>query len=254
MMKVIEKINQWRKLRQNELKGKTLGFVPTMGALHSGHLSLVEKSLKENDLTLVSIFVNPTQFNDPKDLKNYPRPIEADKEKLNSIGCDYLLNPSYEEFYPDRYNYSINEKELSPSLCGAHRPGHFQGMLTIVMKLLQVAGAERAYFGEKDYQQLLLIKGMAEAFFLNTEIIGCPTVREADGLAMSSRNQLLTPDNRLRAPEFYRELASKKSAQSVREALQAKGFEVDYIEDFSGRRFGAVKLGNVRLIDNVESQ
>ncbi|MDZ4678475.1 MAG: pantoate--beta-alanine ligase [Oligoflexia bacterium] len=253
-MEIIEHIKAWQNLRKLDLKNKSLGFVPTMGALHGGHLSLVEKSRGENNLTLVSIFVNPTQFNDPKDLKNYPRPMSEDIEKLKSAGADYLLLPSFEELYPDGYNYAVTEKELSPYLCGTHRPGHFQGMLTVVLKLLQVAQAEHAYFGEKDYQQLLLIKKMAEAFFLSTEIIGCPTMRENDGLAMSSRNQLLAYDDRKKAPLFYKELSSQKTVKEIQLALQNEGFEIDYIEDRLNRRFGAVRLGSVRLIDNVEVQ
>ena len=252
-MKVFKSINEWRLFRNsNELSGQTLGFIPTMGALHNGHLSLMQRSKNENDKTLVSIFVNPTQFNDPKDLKKYPRTFESDLEKLKSIAVDYLLYPGYDDLYKDNYNYVIHEKELSSKLCGSHRPGHFDGVLSVVMKLLNIAKAHKAYFGEKDYQQFLLIKGMAEAFFINTEIIPCKLIRERDGLAMSSRNTLLTEEERIIAPKFYRHLSSAKSIDAVKNNLINDGFEIDYVEEIGRRRFGAVKLGKVRLIDNVE--
>lgn len=260
MTRVFTDLNVWRveraelDLQQGLRSNRTsLGFIPTMGALHAGHLSLVERSRRENDRTLVSIFVNPTQFNDPRDLEKYPRTLERDLELLRGAGADYLLYPDYETLYGDRYRYRIQENELSTVLCGAHRPGHFDGVLTVVMKLLNIARADRAYFGEKDYQQLLLIQGMARAFFHGTEIIGCPTVREKDGLAMSSRNTLLSPAERTRAPIFPQILRSRhptESLEALRTRLIEEGFEVDYIEERAGRRFGAVRLGSVRLIDN----
>jgi pantoate--beta-alanine ligase len=228
----------------------TLGFVPTMGALHAGHLSLVERSRKENDFTLVSIFVNPTQFNDPKDLEKYPRTFENDLQILEAAGADFLLYPDFNSLYPDHYRYKLQENEVSRSLCGAHRPGHFDGVLSVVMKLFNIARADRAYFGEKDYQQLLLIQGMAEAFFMKTQVIGCTTVREKDELAMSSRNTLLTPAERKQAALFPEILSAAGSLDSIRSQLTQAGFEVDYIEEKFGRRFGAVRLGSVRLIDN----
>jgi pantoate--beta-alanine ligase len=250
-MQVIKDIPDWLSLRRSLPSGKTLGFVPTMGALHQGHVSLMQRSRAENDATLVSLFVNPTQFNDPRDLKDYPRTFEADAAKASAAGVDYLLTPEYAALYPDGYRYRVQENDLSRGLCGASRPGHFDGVLTVVLKLLQLAGADRAYFGEKDYQQYLLIKGMAEAFFLKTRIIPCPTVREPDGLAMSSRNLLLSPAQRALAPRFHQALAAEASIPQVKEALAGAGFEVDYVEERQGRRFGAVKLGKVRLIDNV---
>lgn len=253
MTRVFDKISEWVSNRKTLLSGKTLGFVPTMGALHAGHLSLVERSKRENDLTLVSIFVNPTQFNDPKDLEKYPRTFEADLDLLKKAGVDFVIYPQINELYPDQYHYRVQENELSLILCGAHRPGHFDGVLSIVMKLLNLAHADRAYFGEKDYQQFLLIRGMAEAFFLDTEIIGCPTLRESDQLAMSSRNTLLNSEERKKAALFPKILhAPHLSIEQLRNQLTEAGFMVDYVEERFGRRFGAVKLGSVRLIDNVK--
>ncbi len=222
-----------------------------MGALHAGHLALVKKSKAENDLTVVSIFVNPTQFNDPNDLKNYPRTMAEDEEKLRSVGADYLLSPEYQELYPDSYRYFVDESEFSQILCGSSRPGHFRGVLSVVMKLLNLVRADRAYFGEKDFQQLKLIEGMVEAFFMKTKIVPCATVREQDGLAMSSRNRRLSAQERELAPAFYRILTTMKSLDEAKAELGRLGFEVDYLEEHVGRRFGAVKLGAVRLIDNV---
>jgi pantoate--beta-alanine ligase len=255
-MKVVKGVRQWQEIRGG-LGERRLGFVPTMGALHEGHLSLIARSRSENELTVASIFVNPTQFDDPKDLERYPRTLERDLELLEAAGCDFVLLPEPSELYHDDYRYRVSERELSTSLCGAHRPGHFDGVLTVVLKLLQLARARRAYFGEKDYQQYLLIKGMAEAFFLETEIIGCRTVREEDGLAMSSRNRLLSASDRERARSFPVVLRSGElPPESVRGELERLGFEVDYIEDRvlfgRRRRFGAVRVGSVRLIDNLE--
>jgi pantoate--beta-alanine ligase len=153
--------------------------------------------------------------------------------------------------YQDGYRYQITEKEFSKLLCGAHRPGHFDGVLTVVMKLLNLAQARRAYFGEKDFQQLELIRGMAQAFFMSVEIVGCPTLREKDGLAMSSRNLLLAPTDREKAPLLAKELRRKGTPEEIRARLNALGFRVDYVEELRGRRFAAAFLGSVRLIDNV---
>jgi len=240
-----------RERRTQRHAGRTLGFVPTMGALHEGHASLVRRSRAENDLTLVSIFVNPTQFDDPADLGRYPRVLEADLELLRAEGADFVFLPREADLYPDGYRYRVSEREWSTVLEGAHRPGHFDGVLTVVLKLLQIAGAERAYFGEKDWQQLGLVRGMADAFFLDTTIVPCATVREADGLALSSRNRRLSPADRARAPRFHATLSSAPTAEAAARDLAASGFIVDYVEDRDGRRLGAVRLGGVRLIDNV---
>lgn len=252
-MRTINAIKSWRALRASEaFRGRRVGFVPTMGALHAGHLSLVGRSLRENDVTVVSVFVNPTQFNDKNDLKNYPRPAAADAALLRRAGVHYLLAPRPEEMYPDGYRYRVTEGADSALLCGAYRPGHFDGVLTVVLKLLNLVKPRRAYFGEKDYQQYRLLKGMAEALFLDAEIVPCPIVREADGLALSSRNLLLTPEHRRLAPALAAALRSGKPAAEVKRGLKKLGFEPDYVEDRWGRRFAAARLGKVRLIDNVE--
>jgi pantoate--beta-alanine ligase len=234
--------------RQN----KSIGFVPTMGALHAGHASLLERARVENDIVVLSIYVNPTQFDNKDDLKRYPVTIEKDRGVAARTGTDFILLPTYSDMYPDDYRYKVSEREFSSRLCGAHRPGHFDGVLTVVMKLLNLVQASRAYFGEKDFQQLQLIKGMVEAFFLPTEIVPCPTLRESDGLAMSSRNLNLDMESRSKAPRFFQALQQSASAEDAKLRLETDGFEVDYVEDIEGRRFGAVNIGGVRLIDNVQ--
>jgi pantoate--beta-alanine ligase len=253
MIKEVDNIEMMKSLTGSfHHNKKSVGFVPTMGALHSGHFSLFRKSVMENDFTVVSIFVNKTQFNDPDDFKNYPRDLNKDLELLNEAGVDVLFLPKHEEIYRDEYNYKISECSLSKILCGASRPGHFEGVLTIVLKLLNIVSPDKAYFGEKDYQQYLLIKKMKEAFFLDTEIIPCPTVRESNGLALSSRNLLLKEEEKIIAPNFYKILKLKEDTENVKRQLDLSGFKVDYVEDLDDRRFGAVFLGKVRLIDNVQ--
>jgi pantoate--beta-alanine ligase len=249
---IVESLSAWRIQRRAQTQARlTLGFVPTMGALHAGHRSLVQRSRAENDLTLVSIFVNPTQFDSGTDLEGYPRTLEADLAVLRADGVDFVLVPRDEDLYPDRYRYRVVETELATVLEGAQRPGHFDGVLTVVLKLLHLAAAERAYFGEKDWQQLSLVRGLVDAFFVPTDIVACATVREADGLALSSRNRRLPPQDRARAARFYAVLSSARTAEAAGRELQASGFVVDYVEDRDGRRLGAVRLGGVRLIDNV---
>lgn len=252
MTTVFEEIEVWRAERAAQRRaGITLGFVPTMGALHDGHLSLVRRSRAENDRSVVSIFVNPTQFDDPEDMARYPRTLEADVAALQAEGADFVLVPRAAELYRDDYRYRVSELTFSKVLEGAHRPGHFDGVLTVVLKLLQIASAERAYFGEKDWQQLGLVQGMAEAFFLPTTIVPCRTVRQADGLALSSRNARLSAADRARASIFYNTLSSASTAEEAIRQLHAAGFVVDYVEDRDGRRLGAVRIDGVRLIDNV---
>jgi pantoate--beta-alanine ligase len=222
-----------------------------MGALHEGHLSLVRRSRSENDRTLVSIFVNPTQFDDQADLARYPRVLDADLTALRTEGADYILLPRADDLYRDGFRYRVTERGFSTELEGAHRPGHFDGVLTVVMKLLQIAQPARAYFGEKDWQQLSLVRGMVDAFFLPVAIVGCPTVRDHDGLALSSRNSTLTPADRQRAPRFHQVLSSAPTPREAARELSASGFEVDYVEERDGRRLGAVRIGGVRLIDNL---
>jgi pantoate--beta-alanine ligase len=250
-MMVFDDIAAWRRERAARPPAEALGFVPTMGALHQGHVSLVERSVRENSATLVSIFVNAAQFNEPADLANYPRTLDRDLALLDDAGVDYVLVPRHDQLYRDGYKYRVIETECAATLEGAHRPGHFDGVLTVVLKLLQLAAADRAYFGEKDWQQLHLIRGMADAFFLQTSIVPCPTVRERSGLAMSSRNSRLAAPDVDKAATLYRALSESPSAAVARETLEAEGFDVDYVEDRDARRLAAVRLGGVRLIDNV---
>lgn len=253
MMNTITTINELKKLRATlSAENKKVGFVPTMGALHAGHVSLFQKSVSENDVTIVSVYVNKTQFNDPADYENYPRDINKDIALLQNNGVGILFLPTYEEIYADNYNYRITENTLSKILCGNSRKGHFEGVLTVVLKLLNIVSPSKAYFGEKDYQQYLLIKNMSKAFFLDAKITKCPTVREHDGLALSSRNLLLTIEERKTAPNFYKILRLEKNIMEAKAKLEKLGFVIDYIEDFEQRRFGAVYLGKVRLIDNVQ--
>lgn len=255
-MKLHRDIESWRSERRRS-RARTLGFVPTMGALHAGHAALLERARQENDDVLLSIFVNPTQFNSPDDLAKYPQTLEQDLEVARRCGVDHVFLPTREMMYPDGYRYKVSESDWSTQLCGAHRPGHFDGVLSVVLKLFHIARCDRAYFGEKDFQQLELVRGMASAFFLDLEIVPCPIVREADGLAMSSRNTRLTPAERQRAPLFYKILSQAESTQEATRQLGAAGFTVDYVEDRTvgavphRRRFGAINLGAVRLIDNV---
>lgn len=252
-MKVYERLPEWQADRR-AVTG-TVGLVPTMGALHAGHASLIERSTAECDFTVVSIYLNPTQFNNPSDLANYPRTLETDLAMAQELGVHAVITPTYEALYPDDFRFRVDETSFSRELCGAHRPGHFTGVLTVVMKLLNLVRPHRAYFGEKDYQQYLLIRDMAQAFFLDTEIVPCPTVREPDGLARSSRNALLEPEGRRLAAEFPRLLRSASPDDHVREQLARAGFDVDYVTTRDGRRFGAVTVHgrerDVRLIDNV---
>lgn len=250
MIKVISSPEEFRAYRKT-LNG-TIGFVPTMGALHQGHAALLREARRQSDHVVLSIFVNPTQFNDPSDLDKYPRTIEQDQKLAESEGVEALFFPSNSNMYPDNYLYEVSEKEFSRRFCGAHRKGHFEGVLTVVLKLLNLVQPHRAFFGEKDYQQLQLIKGMAKAFFLDLEVVGVPTQREADGLAMSSRNIRLTPTERQTAPHLYQVLKSAPSASKAIQQLTELGFSVEYVEDWNQRRLAAVHLGSVRLIDNVE--
>lgn len=252
MPRIVHTVAEWRALRSTyQAAGRIIGFVPTMGALHEGHASLFKAARQECDIVLASVFVNPTQFDEATDFDTYPRTLDADLALMKEAGVDTVFAPSVGEMYPNGRHYTVEEDTLSRELCGAHRPGHFTGVLTVVMKLLQIAGADRAYFGEKDWQQLQLIRGMAEAFFLETEIVGWPTVREPDGLAMSSRNVRLSPDERALAPRFNAILQAAPDAAAATEQLTSLGFRVDYVEDHPGRRLGAVRIGSTRLIDNV---
>lgn len=250
-MRIIKTAKEMKTVR-NEIK-KQIGFVPTMGALHNGHISLIKRARKENNTVIVSIYLNPTQFNDPNDLKKYPKTLDKDIELLKKNNVDYLFLPSYKEIYPDDYTYRIVETKNSKILCGKFRPGHFEGVLTVVMKLFNIIKPHKAYFGYKDFQQYLLIREMVKAFFIDIKIIGCPTVREKDGIAMSSRNMLLDDLSRKKASLLYQTIKDNNiSNEEAKKILQQNGFEVEYVETYWGRRFVAAKIGGVRLIDNIK--
>lgn len=244
-------VADWLKARERiDLAGQSIGFVPTMGALHSGHRALLARARADNDRVVLSIFVNPTQFNDPTDLAKYPRTLDQDLNLARDLVDDVIL-PKPEEMYADNYHYRITEGALSRHLEGAYRPGHFDGVLTVVLKLLNIVRAHRAYFGEKDWQQLRLIEGMVRSLFLPVEIVACATERDHDGLALSSRNRRLSPAARKQAAQFPKVLRTAPTAAAAAAALSAAGFGVDYVEDHDGVRLGAVRIDNVRLIDNV---
>lgn len=251
IVQIVRSIADWRLLRTELGGNRSIGFVPTMGALHAGHGSLMKRCRAENPISVLSIFVNPTQFDDQSDLARYPVSEEKDLTMARTCGVDYVLIPSGQEIYPDGYHYRVTENIESRTLCGAHRPAHFDGVLTVVLKLLLLVQPKKVYFGEKDYQQLRLVSGMCQAFFIDTEVVGCPIVRDADGLAMSSRNSRLDPEARRMAARFPQMLRQAADCTAVRHNLEALGFTIDYVEDRDGRRFGAVRIGGVRLIDNV---
>jgi pantoate--beta-alanine ligase len=251
MSNVCSSLTEWRALRAApEWAGRTIGLVPTMGALHEGHAALLARARAENERVVLSIFVNPTQFNDPADLAKYPRTLDADVA-LAEPYTDAVIAPSAEEFYPDGYRYRVTENDLSRRWEGAHRTGHFDGVLTVVLKLFNLVQPTRAYFGEKDRQQLELVQGMVAALLLPVEVVPCPTVRDADGLALSSRNRRLSPAARRLAAVFPRVLRTAPDAAAATTQLNAAGLAVDYVADHGSVRLGAVQLEGVRLIDNV---
>lgn len=254
-MIVLESVTDFQAWRQAAPSSR-IGFVPTMGALHVGHQSLIEHSVSEQDLTVLSIYVNPTQFDNADDLLKYPDLLEADLSIARAAGVDVVFLPSYAEIYVDEFTYALDERQISKTLCGAHRDGHFTGVLTVVMKLLNIVRPAAAYFGEKDYQQFELIRGMARAFFIEAQIIARPTVRESSGLALSSRNLNLDAKGRSLAPRLHELITSALSDAGVVRRLTELGFVVDYVVTQRGRRFAAARLGEgvnqVRLIDNVE--
>jgi len=268
-------------LNSKRRSGASIGFVPTMGALHEGHISLLDESKKKCDFTICSIFVNPTQFNDSKDYQLYPRNTETDKKILEESGCDCLFLPNVDEIYPsdDFKQITFDPGRLGQILEGAHRPGHFAGMVSVVKRLLDIIGPDKAFFGQKDYQQYIIVSKMAEFYNLPLEIVKCPTVRENNGLAMSSRNQRLSSEEREKASLIYKTLtwaeheinAGKLNFETIiRQAmfdLTEKGdFKVDYfdicgansLEHVSFRNgkeklamLTAVWIRDIRLIDNL---
>ena len=206
-MKVFDRIvDLQNQLFEDRKQGKEIGFVPTMGALHEGHASLVKRSVKENEITVVSVFVNPTQFNDKNDLKNYPRTLDADYALLEKCGADYVLAPSVEEMYPTPDTRQFEYPPVSTVMEGAHRPGHFNGVCQVVSRLFYIVKPTRAYFGEKDWQQIAVVKAMVRHLGLGVQIVECDIVRDKDGLAKSSRNTLLSADERAIAPAIYKAL------------------------------------------------
>jgi len=250
MMQVWKHVNAWQD-RRRALGEQEIGFVPTMGALHRGHQSLVERCRAENPVVVVSLFVNPTQFNDPRDLDGYPRTLERDLALLESLGVDEVLAPPAAEMYPHGYRYRVEPVSGEPIMEAAFRPGFIEGVMTVVMKLLNLVRARRAYFGEKDFQQLRTVREMVEEFLISTEIVACPTVRAESGLAESSRNQRLSPAGREKAAALYRALREGRDAAGARRMLESEGITVEYVEEHWGRRLAAVFLEGVRLIDNV---
>ena len=246
-MRVVHTIEELRRvLGQARAEGKKIGMVPTMGALHAGHASLVKRSVAENGLTVVSVFLNPTQFNDKKDLEKYPRTLEADCALLESVGADVVFAPSVEEMYPEPDTRKFSYPPVDTVMEGAYRPGHFNGVCQIVSKLFAAAEPDRAYFGEKDFQQIAVIRAMVKDLKMPVEIVPCPVVREESGLAMSSRNTLLTDEERavaahinavlVKSKNFATNHTLKETRRYVVDALNAiVGLEVQYFSIVDGR-------------------
>ncbi|RYE12029.1 MAG: pantoate--beta-alanine ligase [Rickettsiales bacterium] len=250
-MIIVESIAKWMEIRKN-IKHQSIGFIPTMGNLHLGHSSLIEKSIIDNDITIVSIYINPAQFDDQNDFINYPKTLNDDLEILRKLKIDYLFLPITKDIYPDEFSFRIlNDSNYSRIMEGEARKGHFSGMLTIVMKLLNIVKADNAYFGEKDYQQLRLVELMTKAFFIDTIIVPCKTIRNEYGVAMSSRNNRLSGEELKKISIFPKLLGSNLPDDIIISELE-KEFIVDYIKTIDNRRFGAIIVNNVRLIDNME--
>lgn len=277
-MQVFNTKNELISLLDNYRKeGKKIGFVPTMGALHEGHLSLVKESRKNSDITVVSIFVNPTQFNDPEDLKRYPRTLDKDTELLATVGCDVVFAPSVEEIYPEPDNRKFDFGYLESVMEGAKRPGHFNGVGQVVSRLFDIVRPEKAFFGMKDFQQVAIIRNMVKQLKYDIEIVACPIIREESGLARSSRNTLLDEEHKRNAPHIYatlkkaREMASQMNVGELKEWIKREidsnpCLETEYVEivddttlkvteDWkeSGTKVicVAVYAGKIRLIDNM---
>jgi len=264
-------------LAHPRLEGRTIGFVPTMGALHEGHLSLVHASQRHADLTVVSIFVNPTQFGPNEDFDSYPRDLEGDSALLAAEGADILFTPTVDIMYPRGSDTTVDPGALATVLCGAARPGHFAGVATVVTKLLNIVSPDIAFFGEKDYQQLKILQQVARDLDMRVKVVGCPIVREGDGLAMSSRNRYLTAEQRAHATVLHRALAAAHDAaccgdtdaeglaRGMRQTIEAEeGVELEYavvvdaetlapvtVVQRPARAMVAARVGSARLIDNV---
>ncbi len=277
-MEVVDSIKVVRsKVKTARGKGKRIGFVPTMGALHAGHISLIKQAIQQTDFVIVSIFVNPTQFSPGEDFKKYPRPFDKDIEICEKVGVDLVFAPSPEQMYGQENLTWVTVEKLTEPLCGRFRPGHFLGVTTVCAKLFNIVQPDVAYFGQKDAQQAIVIKRMVADLNMPLEIVICPTVREPDGLAISSRNQYLTPQQRKDATNIYKslqkcsELISKgitdvrQITTQMRKVLQqVPSIEIEYvsiidaetledIEQISGKVLAtiAVRIGSARLIDNI---
>ena len=278
-MKIVNSIKELKSyLAEEKRNNKQIGFVPTMGALHDGHLSLVERCVKENDVCVVSVFVNPTQFNDKHDLETYPRTLDKDCTLLEPVGCDYVFAPSAEEMYPEPDTRTFDLGTVSEVMEGAKRPGHFNGVCQIVSKLFDAVQPDRAYFGEKDFQQLAIIREMVRQLKYNLEIVGCSIVREEDGLASSSRNKRLSAEERENALNISRTLFKSRNfaathtvsetQKMVEDAIEAApGLRMEYFEIVDGNTLQKISnwedtsyavgcitvfCGEVRLIDNIK--
>ena len=278
-MKTVHTINALQEeLNALRQQGKRVGLVPTMGALHAGHASLVKRSVAENDVTVVSDFVNPTQFNDLNDLAKYPRTLDADCRLLEACGVSFVFAPSVEEIYPEPDTRQFSFAPLDTVMEGIYRPGHFNGVCQIVSKLFDIVKPDRAYFGEKDFQQLAIIREMVKQMHFPLQIVGCPIVREADGLALSSRNARLSEEQRAQALKISQTLFASRdyaathsvdeTKQFVEEAIrQAPGLELEYFELVDGNTLQSIAswddttyavgcitvyCGEVRLIDNIK--
>ena len=276
-MKVINKPEELQKIiKELKKEGKNVGFVPTMGALHLGHVSLIKKSVLQNDITVVSVYVNPIQFGPNEDYEKYPRPIEKDIKVCQDNKVDFLFLPTNETLYNKNFSTYIYNNNVSKIMCGITRPTHFQGVCTIVAKLFNIVMPQRAYFGLKDYQQYIIIKQMVEDLNFDIEIIGCPIVREESGIAMSSRNTYLSKEEKVQATGIYKSLClakqlfcEGKEIEAIKQVveeniLKIPNSKIDYIEIRNSKNLQevtdsdkniviavAVKVGNVRLIDNM---
>ena len=278
-MKIVNSIQELKRyLAEERQHNKQIGFVPTMGALHNGHLSLVKRCVEENDVCVVSVFVNPTQFNDKNDLATYPRTLDKDCTLLEPAGCDYVFAPTEAEMYPEPDTRTFDFGTVSAVMEGARRPGHFNGVAQIVSKLFYAVEPDNAYFGEKDFQQIAVIRAMVKQLNIPVKINACPILREDDGLALSSRNVRLTPEQRQKAPLIARTLkestnfAAGKSVQEVIDyvvnTINADPvMRVEYYEIVDGNTMESIKnwsdtdyavgcitvyCGEVRLIDNIK--
>ena len=251
MTRVVARAADWRAERAEQIRqGLSLGFVPTMGALHEGHLHLVREAKKHAQYVVVSIFVNPTQFGPNEDLSKYPRTLDEDIEKLEGL-VDFVYVPRPEDIYPKGYATIIHVEDESQGLEGDFRPHHFDGVATVVNILFNQVRPNVAVFGEKDWQQLMVIKRMVRDLDREVEILTGPTLRERDGLAMSSRNRYLSPEERALAPKIYELMTTLKDPAKTEEELTKLGFKVDYVAKRWGRILAAARIGNTRLIDNI---